>query len=31
MIILNNQKDILNDIVGSLKIIADCLWWRKIN
>lgn len=25
MIILNDQKEILNGIVGNLKIVADCL------
>lgn len=25
MIILNDQKEILNGVVGNLKIVADCL------
>ena len=25
MIILNEQKEILNGVVGNLKIVADCL------
>lgn len=25
MIILNDQKEILNEVVGNLKIVADCL------
>jgi hypothetical protein len=29
MIILNDQKEILNKVVGNLKIVADCLWWRN--
>lgn len=27
--ILNDQKEKLEKIVGNLKIIADCLWRRK--
>lgn len=25
MLILNDQKEILNGVVGNLKIVADCL------
>lgn len=26
MLILTEQKELLNELVGNLKIIADCLW-----